>query len=264
MHNLIEDPADFYRDVKPAWQNFCENVNQIIANSYSQVVDWREAAGRSPLFPTHPMSAAIDTSVSDLWVERPVEFVAKAESDDVILRYGFDRDGQVLLAESETSVSLAMHGDQIMDVGFAVPLKEGGYEANPYHSSFHRQYLDADSRILRFARYVTSPAVAGVKRDDETLQIERFFWKDGRVEQSVQQSFELNGEIPKWARKETPETLARMYRVANSTHREFMPWQKVLSYHYDRKGVLASVDSLSLYHNKTRRIYKKRWRLFSS
>lgn len=264
MSVLIEDPSDFYRDMKPAWENFCANINQIVADSYSCAVDWRDTAGRTVFFPMHPMSATIDTSVSDQWEDRVMEFVPNVEGDEDRTRYGFDQHGRALIAQRGESLSLAMHGDKTMDVGFAIPLKEGGWEANPYHSYFHRQYLDADSRILRSARYVTSAPVAGVAKDDETLRIERFSWEEGRVEESVQQSFELNGEIPSWARKESPEKLARMYRVANSTHREFMPGQSVLSYHYDRKGVLASVDSLSLYHNKTTRIYKKRWRLFSS
>lgn len=248
MSEFLLDPTPLYAEMRLAWEAFTDRTSSLVAHSYSLVTSWREAKDNIFL-PIHPMSDTLNTSLADEWHERPVRFVDRVSDENRRMRHGFDAAGSVVIVELNSHCVLAMRNDNVLDVASAHPNDDREFSPSPVRPHYKRHYLDGFSRIIKALDF--SPT------EDEHLNVETFTWKGDRLAESVRQSFQLDGEIPLWARDKTPDELSNMHRKANATHREFMPRRQTVSYRYNKKGNLIRAEQFSYYHKRTTVIYKR-------
>lgn len=245
---FLNDPEQIYSELKPAWIDFRERVNELAAKTYDQVVLWREADNQA-ILPTHPMSATIDTTGSDgLWRDRTNLFVPEVKNANRRVRHGFDAAGQVVVAERELYSKLLMRGDHYLDVAAAFRSRDGHWETNPTRPKFSRYYLGDGSRILQVAKY--SPT------EEDSLDLETFCWQSGRPVETFLQSFNSGTEIPGWAKDRSAAEIAALYRNGPK-YREYMPRRSIRRYCYDADEQLIEVEEERLRRNIKNTIYTR-------
>ena len=234
----LDDPSEIYTAIKAAWKSFKSKTTKLTTDAIKSVEVWRDAD--SLILPVHPFSQSIDTARADgIWRDRTTLFVPEVKNLNNRVRHGFNKSGQIVIAERKHFSMIVAYGNGYFDVAGVWPAADGTYSVMPTRPHYVRYNLDAQSRIVSIWDY--SPT------EDDNLRIELFDYKKDRLVQTHLLCFESGKELAGWMEELPPEEQATLYRQVNKTYREYLPSRAIRRFNYDKAGALESVDSNQLH-----------------
>lgn len=238
LNCFLDDPTEIYDSLIPAWKSFAEKFHEHADHAMREVHQWKEA--EDLILPIHPFSQVIDTTQFDgIWRDRRNLFVPRVKNVHRRVRHGFDKSGQIVIAERERSSVILIRGENFFDVGEVWRKSDGTLGEIPERPHYVRYVLDDQSRIKSTWNF--SPAEEG------HLRIEIFCWEKNRLSETYAQTFDAGTELPGWAKELSPERQAGLYRQASDLYHEFSPSRAICRLAYSEDGTLVSAERYRLH-----------------
>jgi hypothetical protein len=234
----LVDPSEIYTSLKSAWKSFKSKVTNLTIDAVKSVEVWRDA--ESLILPVHPFSQSIDTTRTDgIWRDRTSLFVPEVKNLNNRIRHGFNKSGQIVIAERKHFSIVVIQGDGYFDVAGVWPESNGTYSVMPSRPHYVRYNLDAQTRVVSIWDY--SPT------EEDNLQIELFDYKNDRLDQTHLLWFDSGKGLADWMEDLPLEEQATLYRQVNKNYREYLPRRAIRRFNYDKAGTLENVDSNQLH-----------------